>query len=218
LDGIYIGDDVPFTVAIKGAPDLRLDSQPALIDGEKCVVVLAKSKSGSYRICLDPAHGYVVLSAKVVRQGDDEMYGKKMSSNKPWPIARQVPGLPTSRETEDVFSIDQVSVKQIEQHWVPISATYSEDAKFADGTTVPGTTHIQRTFVTFSPDFAAAHAFVPEFPNGTRVFKSDSGPMEFEWRDGKVHSAVEDPTDDNDGQPINAAPKSAPPATTAPSK
>jgi hypothetical protein len=33
-----------------------------------------------------------------------------------------------------------------------------------------------------------------------------------------VHSAVEDQTDDNDGQPINAAPKSAPPATTAPGK
>jgi hypothetical protein len=146
------------------------------------------------------------------------MYGKKMSSLKASPLAAQIPGFPTSRETEFVFSIDQVSVKQIEQHWVPISAIYSEDSTFADGTTVPGTTHIQRTFETFSPGFAAAHAFVPEFPNGTRVFKSDSGPMEFEWRDGKVHSAVEDQTDDNDGQPINAAPKSAPPATTAPGK
>lgn len=218
LDGTLGGDSEPFSVAIKDAPDLRVDSQTAVIDGCSCIVLLAKSKSGSYRICLDPAHGYVLRSAKVIRSGNDEIWGQRMSSVKPSPFAGKLPSLPTSVQTEDIFLIDQISVKQIEQHWVPTSAVYTVDRKYSDGRTAHELYHIQRTCETFSPDFIAAHAFVPEFPNGTQVIEEGLGPISFEWKDGKVQAAVDDRAVHEIARSIDSLPNSTLNPATAPSK
>jgi hypothetical protein len=218
LDGTLWGDLVPFTVVLHGAPDLRLDPQPLIIGGDACDTILGKSESGDYRVCLDPERDYAIRSATVVRRGDNELFGQKMSSMKPSPLAGKERGVQTSYETEDSFSITDVSITKIEQHWVPTSATLHFESKFADGRVTAWVTRVNRTFETFSPDFAASRAFVPDFPDGTRVYKAGLGSIRFTWQKGKVQAAVDDQTITAIDRSIDALPKSTLNPATAPSK
>jgi hypothetical protein len=218
LDGVFDGDLVPFTDAVRSAPDLRIDSAPVVVGGDQCIVLLARTTSGSYKVCLDTHHGFVLRAVEVMRRGDDELYGQKMSSMKPALMAGKVRGAVTSHPTEYSFTMDEISIKQIEGHWVPLSATLRSRVVYADRRVIEGTGHVRRTFETFSPDFASVGAFVPSFANGTRVSDPSMGSIRLEWRDGKEQAAIDDETIKSIDRSIDALPAAGLAPATAPNK
>jgi len=179
LEGYFASDQVQITDLMKEA--LSIDLQPDIekVDGFDCYVVDVVTKDhGSYKLYIDPEHGYLPRRVEVRKSGDD-IWDHTPLSDIAW-----------MSDVDCVIEIAQI--EEIDGTFVPTSFRVKEI--WRNGDTIVQTVEMDHeiTGIDFHPDFETLGAFEVDLPDGIKVNHQDfvTSGLGFEWRDGKVVAAM----------------------------
>jgi len=194
LDGVLPGDMRPVDTILKDADSVSARERLEPVNGIPCHVIVATTTSGRYTLWIDPEHGYNISRAELTKKGNDQYLGEPTtrvfkslpSGVRPGASARR----PKTREEISVV-LDDVRFKRIDDLWVPIEAHSLMTVKLDGGKrTTVSRRHVKRTRIDLDPDFAAAKAFIPDFPDGTEIYIEESRGIRYRWKDGKPEPVV----------------------------
>ena len=177
----FYGDSEPIGKRLRRARRIRVRPQRETVRGSECYVIEAVSQHGKYTVWIDPDHSHQIARARVGRMGDRGTFmGKKQH-----------------KAISIVAELDHERFEKIDGVWIPMEGVYGYTRRFGmkgeHFTTIRE--EIKRKKVIFNPDHEAMKSFVPDFPNGTKVFYPAEMPdIEFWWKDGKVEPHVDEQT------------------------
>ncbi|HNY78571.1 MAG: hypothetical protein RBS72_12400 [Sedimentisphaerales bacterium] len=189
LDGILPGDMRPVDTILKGADSISVREQLEPVNGIPCQVIVATTANGRYTLWIDPEHGYNISRAELTKKGNDLYLGEATEHVFKSLPAGVRPAMSANRpKTREEFSVvlDDVRFERIDGLWVPIEVRIQMATKFDGGKlTAVSRRHIKRTHIDLDPDFAAAKAFIRDFPDGTEVYIEEAPGILHRWKDGK---------------------------------
>lgn len=188
LDGLFPGDLKPLSSILRSADRINLYEEMEAVNDVLCYVIEANSKNGNYVIWIDPEHGYNISRAEIRKTGDNLWYEQPLSK------------LPTSEDYPTpetiLFTIKNVKFQEIGNVWVPVEADMKNTWTYKDGREVTVSMQHKRSDINLEPDFESVKAFVPNIPDGTRVYNEvsriTSEGIQFEWKDGKPIRKMDD--------------------------
>lgn len=178
LFGLFKGDNVLVDVILREAENVYLHKNMSPVGGVDCYVIIAETKHGTYKVWFDPEHG-CNISRAVMRKKEDDLFRDKPMSQTPFSRAYKNVVL-----TRLIFSITDVTFKQIDGVWVPMSGTMTSEVKLSNGDITRNQIIHQRTEVLIDPDHEALGSFVPDFPDGSTV-KVKGDARDYVWQGGK---------------------------------
>jgi len=187
LIGIFEGDLEPVSLLLRQARTISVRPQQEQVGGSSCYIIDAVTDHGKYTIWIDPEHGYNIAKAQVYKKEGDIAWGKPLEwlgdlSNWRGPKPARLRGLS--------FTLKNVRFDKINGVWIPMEADY-ETTKKRDDYDSAVKAHYRRTYFEADPDFDAINAFVPDIPNGTRVFIWGVQGIKYEWKDGEPVTVVD---------------------------
>ena len=179
LDGYLANDQVGLVELLRQAKDLRLHPSKETVQGVECYLLEASTDHGTYKVWLDPSHGYLPRKAIVQKRGGDVFDHKPLT---------ETPLL------EADFILSAVEIQQVDGRLVPVACETEETWRLRDGRSQTMHTAHKRARIDFDPDFQAMGAFTPDIPNGTRVNYQDytETGLAYQWMDGKLVPLVDD--------------------------
>ncbi len=177
------GDGKRFDAQIRSAASLRVRDQPELagVEPSLCYVLEADTAEGQYTVWLDPAHGFQMARAILLRRP-----GHKRGT---WTL---VAG------ERDLGTVDKVRFANKNGVWVPVEASGGLDNTYdkVGNSAKPGSSSMrfQSKITRFipSPDHAALRSFLPDdIRDGATTFihsatNASGGLIKGQWRDGKA--------------------------------
>lgn len=141
------------------------------INGTAHYVIEAETKSGSYRIWLNPEKGYNFSKAILVKKPGDYLMGKKDNV---------LPGC-TMR-----FVIENQEFRQVDGVWVPAKATAKMNDTFPDNGHVKINMEIELISMLINPDHDALDSFsIDDIKEGSLTV-IEGVPGDFRWNNGKA--------------------------------
>jgi hypothetical protein len=196
--GYMEGDsDRPLWEVLKGTPDVQLRDAMEMVDGHETYVLESKTHHGHYIAWFDPNCGFNLRRFVVRRSGTDLLNGKPVNSP---PAPRTLPpgvkpSQPHGTVIEHVFTFDSVNLRNIDGIFLPDGGKITHYRKYSNGEEMVRRSTFRILEIDFNPDFEKVEdAFVPDIPNGTRVFDTNfpnQHPL-YVWNDGKLVPNVED--------------------------
>jgi hypothetical protein len=141
-----------------------------------CYVVEAETPHGHYTVWLDPAHGFQMAKAILLRR----------------PGHQRGAHYTLTAGERDLSTVDEVRFAKDGGVWVPVEATWRLDNTFATGESNSSRGQLRVTKFLLKPDRAALGSFrLDDVRNGARVVivgatNASGGLIQYEWRDGKV--------------------------------
>jgi hypothetical protein len=192
LVGYMEGDsDTPLWEVLKGTPDVQLRDAMEVVDGHKTYVLESKTNHGHYIAWFDPNCGFNLRRFVVRRRGTDLLDGKPVNS--PSPPIMLPPGVKPSQPhgtvIEHVFTFDSVNFRKIDGFFLPDEGKTTMYRKYSNGEDMIHRKTFRILEIDFNPDFEKIEdAFVPDIPNGTRIFDTDfpNQPPRYVWKYGKL--------------------------------
>jgi hypothetical protein len=178
--GYLEGDDERIDAILSRATEIGVRDHFEPIRGVDCYVIDARTSRGNYTVWLDPAHGYNIARATVVRKGGDDWY-YKMS-------------VPMGCTLTPV--VENLQFEQFDGVWVPVKAKMSDIRNFDNGDYGRIIKHYQVDEFIRNPDHDALGAFLhDDIRDGAIVHLVGIDPKgpEHRWRKGTY---VYDPTAD----------------------
>jgi len=176
VSGFMIGDKEHVCNILKQSGDSKLYGKTEAIGGNPCYVVEGKTQSGTYKIWIDPNHGFNVRKAIVNKKIGDLYYNK--------PITARNSGKKVTVECE--ISMSDVEVEKVGDYHIPISANLTYKKKYSDGTTSHTNWNSKRSRIQLNPNFEEMGAFVMDgIPEGKRINMKDRPGLVYIWADGR---------------------------------
>lgn len=180
LRGYYSGSGAPIEEVLTSATSLRRRTGTEVVGGSPCHVLEAETPYGKHVLWIDPAHGWNVARAEVLKKPGDWI---------------NMDNRPMSKDLRVLTVLEIKRFEKIQDLWVAIEA--EERSEMADrGGISKSVTRHKRTAVEFDPDFEARRAFtLDRVSNGAKVFLKEKGddpsaPMSRRmWQDGRIVSA-----------------------------
>jgi hypothetical protein len=171
LLGYFYEDKERVDVMLRQADNLSVRNKVERIGESDCYVIEAKGKHGTYRVWIDPAHGYNIAQAEVRRTTGDLRLGNPMGG-----------------KAKLFYSLKNIRFQKIDNVWIPMEADRNINQTYGGGRFFKGSGHINRTEVIINPDHEALGSFAPDdIRNGAIVrFTALPPSKEFLWQDGKV--------------------------------
>jgi hypothetical protein len=153
---------------LKNANRVSVRSKMEDVGGSKCYIIEAQTKYSTYKLWIDPEHGYHISKAEINRGGPGIEWGK--------------------HEEIGLFTyLKNVRFKQVNDVWIPIEADYGFDRKLIKSGFEKEDHHHKITKFTLDPDHDAMRSFTPdEIRNGTGVLVIGTKGVSYSWQDGKV--------------------------------
>lgn len=196
LDGSFYGDQKHVITILRSAQTLNLRENKEDINGVSCFVLDANTSHGDYTLWFDPEHGYNIAKAKIHKEGGDMYKGKPLNSVPQNLSPKQLRTFPNAKDVSTTMdlTVENIKFEKYGEVWIPVGSEYEKVHKFKSGVTRVATGSFTRTEVDLDPDFEAMGAFVPDFPDGTRVFYMDNSitGAKYEWRKGKIIPYIDD--------------------------
>lgn len=175
LLGMFYGDVAPFGSIIRSADPAKCGVRQADWKGSDCVLLEASTRSGQYRVWLDPQHGYRAVHATVQKEAGDECYGARL--DRPMLLPRgererivaglkekQLPSTPHRRLT---FEMEVTRFGQQQGIWWSMEGNWTVTWEYEEGAREVTTAQYTCTMVDLAPDFVKLHAF--ERPSGDGI-------------------------------------------------
>ncbi|MCX5636535.1 MAG: hypothetical protein NTX52_02430 [Planctomycetota bacterium] len=184
LTGIFNGDLDPVSSILHQADTISVRNKMEQVGGSECYVIDAVTQSGKYVVWIDPQHGYNIAKAEVYKEENDVAWGKPLGwqgdlSDLQFLGPRPVPLNSFS------FTLKNVRFEKINDIWVPMEADYENTKTYTNGRIITTRMHDKRTYIDCAPDFEAVGAFVPDIPDGSRVFLEYAPGIRYVWQNGK---------------------------------
>jgi thiol-disulfide isomerase/thioredoxin len=160
LYGIARGDDRPMARVLResGSGTATLRDKTEDVGGHACHVIDGKNERGTYTLWVDPAAGYLVRRAAVVRGPGDLWFGHKLHA--------QATGTMQNKSEE---TIDLTRIEKVGGRWVPVEAIAESKDHYAGGVQHTRST-AKRSGFELDPDVGKLGAFVMDgIPEGYLV-------------------------------------------------
>jgi len=175
-------DPIPTTM---GRNQAFIHPETQDVGGFACYVVESKGPDGAYTAWIDPAHGYLVAKADVEKGSGDLLFGSPLKDEK-----RDMHGHRYAF-THISFKIRISEFMKVGDVWLAKSATTESVGTLDQGG--QNSQHEEDRRISISLLKPADSAFVPDFPNLTRVMDTDySGPIHWRWNNGRVEPDVDE--------------------------
>jgi len=173
LRGYFPADTDRIDTILRKAKAISVRNEMENIGGSNCYVIEAKTKSGRYKVWIDPSHGYHIAKAT----------GKREPGNVVFPSNY------TLKQTEKMsFSMENVRFTKVDDVWVPMevdlaySRIYPGD-NFFDNTKI----HQKVIDIILNPDHDALGSFVPDdIPDGARAYAKGVSAINYTWQNGEL--------------------------------
>jgi len=193
LDGIFTGDRQPIDIVFSEASDIDVRPEMEKVNGFNCYVIDAVTPYGKYNLWIDPEHGYNIAKAKVHKSGSDILYDKPINQYEAQSVPKGLKynGILFNKRSEFFFELNVIEFQKINNVWFPAEASFQTENRYVDGRIVCYKTHHKRTNIDPNPDFEAIAAFVPDFPEGTRVYIEEAPGINYTWQNGKLIADVD---------------------------
>jgi hypothetical protein len=153
---------------LRDANNISVQNQTEDINGSKCWVITAQTKTSKYKLWIDPSHGYNIAQAEVSRQWQDS----------------------------EVHNPDEISLftylrnvrfKMTDGVWVPIEGDCGVYRKLIEDGYINEDHHLKITEFILNPDHAALGSFSTDFiRNGTTVIMIGNEATGYKWENGYV--------------------------------
>ncbi len=187
--GIFQGDRHPFVEIMEQADSLMLRKSQEQVDGSPCRVIEATTPSGKYTVWLRPDRSNGVARAVVEKGANDLYFGKAVKDaypqTRPAGLPVNVPWEPHPQLVSVSFIVSGVKFDRVGEVWVPVEGVWEVVEKDKLGGTERSRVTFKTQSVNLNPDFARMGAFVPDVPDGTRVFVEGQDKTPYVWRRGK---------------------------------
>jgi hypothetical protein len=162
LLGFCAGDDERVDAILRQAHSLTLAPQMEEVRGVPCHVLEATTDRGTYRVWIDPRHGYNLARMEVRRD-------KNATTAEAGP-----------RDGPATFVMKEVDFQNVDGVWVPMQATLEQVE--ASGRR---SWHHRRTEMVINPNHDERRSFVLEgVGNGTRVVVAHEPNVPYVWQNG----------------------------------
>ena len=170
LQGYCYEDKERVDVMLRQADNLSVRNKLERIGESDCYVIDAKGKHGTYRVWIDPAHGYNIAQAEVRRTTGDLRRGNPMGG-----------------KAKLFYSLRNIRFQKIDNVWIPMEADRKINQTYGGGRFWNSSGHIKRTEVIINPDHEALGSFVPDDIRNGAYVKIMDFPIKPHniWRDGK---------------------------------
>ncbi|MBL7152539.1 MAG: hypothetical protein ISS79_02390 [Phycisphaerae bacterium] len=170
LQGYCHEDKERVDVMLRQADNLSVRNKLERIGGSDCYVIDAKGKHGTYRVWIDPAHGYNIAQAEVRRTTGDLRGGNPMGGG-----------------AKLFYSLKNIRFQKIDNVWIPVEADRKINQTYGGGRFWRSSGHIKRTEVIINPDHEALGSFLPDDIRNGAYVKIMDFPIKPHniWRDGK---------------------------------
>jgi len=176
VSGFMIGDKEHVCNILKQSGVSKLYGKTEAIGDNTCYVVEGKTRSGTYKIWIDPNHGFNVRKA-IVNKKIGDFYSNK-------PITAGNSDKKVMVECEMIMS--DVEVEKVGDYYIPISATLVDKGKYSDGTTSHTNWSSKRSKIQLNPNFEEMGAFVMDgIPEGKRISMKDLPGLVYIWANGR---------------------------------
>ena len=176
ISGFMMGDYQHMCKILKQSSNSKLYGKMETIGNDACYIVEGKTRSGIYKIWIDPNSGFNVRKAIVNKQIGDLLYDQPItagSSDRKVVIGHEI-------------SMSNVEIKKVGGHYIPISANLIHKYKYNDGSTEQDTWSSKRSKIQLNPNFAEMGAFVMDgIPEGARVIMHEHPGLKYIWADGR---------------------------------
>jgi len=174
--GYFYGDDERADVVLRRALNISVRDDMEKIGASKCYVIDAQTKRGTYTVWIDPAHGYNIAKAEVLRKGGDVSGGVQDSR--------------TIKQGDKEYTLlSNVRFKQIDGVWVPVEADikYRWHLPKSFGYAYWEKIHHRVTEFIINPDHDAFGSFEwDDIQNGAKVEIVQVCGISYIWQDGQV--------------------------------
>jgi beta-lactamase regulating signal transducer with metallopeptidase domain len=179
LLGYLEGDQRPVAAILRDSADVALHERTENVDGTACYVIEGRTNHGTYKLWVDPEHGYRIRRSIVDKGPGDLFFGKPMFVE-----ADESRRTTASTHTE----ISGVTLEKIGDHFIPTAETMTFKMVRTNGTESRSKMVVKRSDIDLRPDFEALEAFV--IPDGIRLdcLDPNNHTYAYEWRDGKAVS------------------------------
>ena len=170
LQGYCYEDKERVDVMLRQADNLSVRNKLERIGESDCYVIDAKGKHGTYRVWIDPSHGYHIAQAEVRRTTGDLRLGNPMGG-----------------KSKLIYSLKNIRFQKINNVWIPIEGDRKINQTYGTGSFWRSSGHIKRTEVIINPDHEALGSFVPDDIRNGAYVKIMDFPIKPHnmWRDGK---------------------------------
>ncbi len=170
LQGYCYEDKERVDVMLRQADNLSVRNKLERIGESDCYVIDAKGKHGTYRVWIDPAHGYNIAQTEVRRTTGDLRRGNPMGG-----------------KAKLFYSLKNIRFQKINNVWIPMEADRKINQTYGGGRFWNISGHIKRTEVIINPDHDSLGSFVPDdIMNGAKVYIRGVPRIKYTWQDGKV--------------------------------
>ena len=155
-------------VELQKARAISVQDQMDDVNGSKCWVITARTKTSKYKIWIDPSHGYNIVRVEISRQWQDS------DIHRPEEIS--------------LFTyLKNVRFKVVDDVWVPVEADYGADWKYIKQGYLQYDHHHKITDFLLNPDHAALDSFsLGYIRNGTKTNIIGVKGIEYTWQDGQL--------------------------------
>ena len=161
----------------------RGKTREEVIDGLRCVVISASTPQGQVSIWMAPDRDYNALRWSLKKVGSDKFAAGLLSDQK-YPD-------PESPLISWEATLDNVSLAQVDGHWIAMDGTYHVNVEASDRRTQTCTYRIHRSAVTLNPDFDKDRLFAVDIPDGTRIgYAGLISGIAYEWKEGRAVPAM----------------------------
>ncbi len=170
LQGYCYEDKERVDVMLRQADNLSVRNKLERIGESDCYVIDAKGKHGTYRVWIDPAHGYNIAQAEVRRTTGHLRRGNPMGG-----------------KAKLFYSLKNIRFQKIDNVWIPMEADRKINQTYGGGRFWRSSGHIKRTEVIINPDHEALGSFIPDDIRNGAYVKIMDFPIKPHniWRDGK---------------------------------
>jgi hypothetical protein len=167
-----------FDVRLREAPTIQVRDklERAGAEPSPCYVLEAETPHGHYTVWLDPAHGFQMAKAILLRR----------------PGHQRGEHYTLADGERDLSTVDKVRFAKEGGVWVPVEGSWGLDSAFAGPGSNSSRGQLKVTEFLLNPDHVALRSFVPDdVRNGARVVitsatNASGGLIKYQWRDGKV--------------------------------
>jgi len=183
-DGFFSGDFKSFSKILKG-DNIQIDAKKIDSDGNTLYFIEADTSYGHYKIYFDPKYEFNVVKAELRKTGNDICYGESLNTTHEGAVDPY--GFPVTPRTELVMTLSNNEFKQVDNCWIPVNSNWEVQVTYENGRVQCDKYRSKTTSVELNPDFEALNAFIPNFPNNTKVqYMESKSPAPLVWLDGKV--------------------------------
>lgn len=182
LDGFLGGERTPLTLVLSSAERADVSAAIARSDGVDRPLLQATHPTGKYSVTLDPEHGYLPMRVHVVKSGENELNGVKISEL----FKAHVDAAARPALVLVTLDLHDVEFKEIDGRWLPMSGVCESTYEYADGSQETERLEVIRSSVK-GGEGLPRDGFVHSIPNGTPVrFRHPPDAVPRQWQDGEI--------------------------------